>query len=123
MKYKIKIITGFRKDQEYLISAEEAHKAYYLFLNPDKRSIFDGGLAILGAEIRRIEPDYNGTMGWNPTYQLTDDDWNEIKNKGIDRKLQRIITISSDIAKLCSPEDLAKPITQLTEEKYKYLLT
>ena len=41
---KIKIITGFRKDQYYTIDAEEAHKAYYLFLNPEERGVFNNGV-------------------------------------------------------------------------------
>ena len=28
----IKLIVGFRRDQEHSVSMEEAHKAYYLFL-------------------------------------------------------------------------------------------
>ena len=58
MNPKIKLIVGFRRDQEHSIDADEAHKAYYLFLNPEKRGVFKSGLAIVGADIKEIVPDY-----------------------------------------------------------------
>lgn len=102
----IKIITGFRKDQAFSVSTEEAHKAYYLFFNPDARSSFSDGLAIKGSEIERIEPDYQGSMGWNSTHTLDDDDMNEIRNKGVDRKLRGIMSQAMEVAKIAQPEDL-----------------
>ena len=71
---KIKIITGFRKDQYYTIDAEEAHKAYYLFLNPEERGVFNNGVAMIGKNVQGIEPDYHATMGWNSTHTLDSDD-------------------------------------------------
>lgn len=101
---KLKIITGFREDQSFSISSEEAHKAYYLFLNPDQRGVFENGLALRGSDIQRIEPDYQGTMGWNSTHRLDEDDWNEIKGKGIDRKMQNIMVNAQKIARLENPQ-------------------
>ena len=100
MKYKLKLITGFRGDQEYSIDAEEAHKAYYLFRNPEKRGVFSNGLALLGTDIRRIVPDYHGTMGWNPTHILDNDDWTEIIGRGVQDKLIKIQEKAQEVAKL-----------------------
>lgn len=118
----IKIITGYRKDQEHSIDAQEAHKAYYLFLNPDKRGIFKGGLAIRGEDIKAIEPDYNASMGWPPTYRPDDFDWAEIEKQGLSGKIKRMMEYArnvaiqdpskinlplSDVKKLLSPSTLA----------------
>jgi len=124
----IKIITGFRKEQKYTIPAEEAHKAYYLFLNPDKRGVFSNGVAVEGSTIKGIEPDYHATMGWNETHILDGDDWNEIASKNIDRKMQAFLSkgkevgylASGDIKVLATPLELPKPqdskVSQLTAQ-------
>jgi len=106
MKYKIKIVARFRgaNETEYSIPAEEAHKAYYLFLNPDTRTIFSNGLALKGEDIDRIVPDYHGTMGWNKTHKLSDDDWNDLKAKGITDKLQSICSKAEKVARLQNPQ-------------------
>jgi hypothetical protein len=121
MNYKIKLIVGFRRDQEHSVSAEEAHKAYYLFLNPEARSVFSNGLAIKGDQIQEIVPDYIGTMGWNPTYNLMNDDWSEIRDKGIDRKMNHYLSTAKEIAQIGDPTDLNQPLTELIEKKYPRL--
>ena len=95
---KIKIITGFRKDQHYTIEADEAHKAYYLFLNPQERGIFKNGVALIGQNIQGIEPDYNATMNWNPDHVLDGNDWNEIKKQGIEKELKDILQLGKEVA-------------------------
>lgn len=105
MNLKLKLITGFRKDQHYTIDADEAEKAYKLFLNPDHRGIFKNGLALIGSSIQAIEPDYNATMGWNADHALDGDDWNQIREKGVDRGLRDALAIgkhnaTSNIKKL-----------------------
>lgn len=119
MKYKIKVITGFRDDQFISISSEEAHKAYYLFLHPNERGIFENGIALRGVDIQRIEPDYHGTLGYNPTHKLDSDDWNDIRGKGVDRKLQQICIQAQQVAKLPSfpiSLPLSEAIKALPEE-------
>ena len=113
---KIKVICGFRKDQQYTIDADEAHKAYYLFLNPEKRSVFKNGVALIGQDIRGIEPDYHATMGWNPTHVLDSDDWNELRGKGIDSALQRVVSAAKDAAQLLPPEKMNLPLSSLLPE-------
>lgn len=111
MKYKVKIVCGFRKDEAYSIDAEEAHKAYYLFYNPDARTVFSNGLAIKGTEIDRIEPDYVGTMGWNHAHNMDNDDWNEVKAAGVDKSLQNILSQAKEVAHIATPELLNKPLS------------
>lgn len=95
---KLKIITGFRNDQFYSIDSEEAHKAYYLFMNPDARAIFSNGVAIIGKNIQGIEPDYHATMGWNGSHKMDSEDWNQIRGEGIDRKLRYVMEKAKDLA-------------------------
>lgn len=116
-KYKIKIVCGFRKEQEFTIDANEAHKAYFLFNNPEKRGTFDTGLALKGSDIQRIEPDYNATMGWNHTHQLTSDDWIELRSTGVAGKLQSIMSRAKEVARVGTVEDLLLPLIDL-KEKY-----
>lgn len=124
-KYKIKIITGFRQDQHYTIDADEAHKAYYLFLHPTERGVFENGVALRGDDIKQIDPDFHATMGWNSTHELDDDDWNEIRGKNVDRKLREICAKAQEVAKLpnISKEILDAPLSEnikLLPEKQEY---
>jgi len=121
MKFKIKLIVGFRRDQEHSIDAEEAHKAYYLFLNPEHRTVFNNGLAIKGSQIQEIVPDYHGTMGWNPTHVLDNDDWNEIRSSGVTATMQRYLSVGKEIAQHAELADLNVPLLELVKSKYPQL--
>jgi hypothetical protein len=112
---KIKLIVGFRRDQEHSIDANEAHKAYYLFLNPDKRGVFNNGLAIIGSQIQEIVPDYQGSMGWNSTHVLDNDDWNEIRAKGVDSKLRDILFKAKEIGTAPKIGQLEMPMSELMD--------
>lgn len=100
MKYYIKIICGFRPDQEYTVPLQEAHKAYYLFRNPDKQGIFTNGIGIKGSMIQAIKPDWHTTMGWNETHQLNNDDWQQLKDTGVEEKMKQIMYEAKKIADL-----------------------
>lgn len=121
MSLKIKIICGHRLDQEYSVDINEAHKAYHLFFNPDQRAIFSDGLAVEGADIRRIVPDYHATMGWNPTHKIDSDDMNELRGKGIDRQLQAAMGFAKQVAKIGDPQDLRVPLVALKEKHHALL--
>jgi len=112
---KIKITTGFNDDQKFTIESNEAHKAYYLFNNPDKRGVFNNGVALIGRDIRSIQPDYNAEMGWKPTHELDEYDWEEIRSKGVDKKFQEILTEAKDISYLAEkkPEVLQQKLSEV----------
>ncbi len=97
---KIKVITGFREEQYYVIDGNEAHKAYYLFMNPEERGVFKNGVALVGKNIQGIEPAWNETMGWNPTHKLDDDDWNDIHRNGIKVKMRELLSESKRVMPL-----------------------
>ena len=122
MKYYIKLIVGFRRDQEHTIPASEAHKAYYLFNNPDVRTIFLNGLAIKGDQIQEIVPDYHATMGWNPTHILDNDDHNELTLNGVKLKMQFIMAEAKEIGARGNPEELQIPLNKLIEGKTPQVL-
>lgn len=100
----ISITTGFGPDQRHTISDDEAHKAYYLFLHPESRGIFDNGLALIGKNITSVEPDYRATMGWHASHKLDGDDWEDISAKGVDRKLADVMTRAKLVAHLAEKE-------------------
>jgi len=105
---KVKIITGFRVDQHYTIEADEAHKAYYLFRNPEERGVFNNGVAIIGKNIQGIEPDYHAMMGWNPTHTLDSNDYNELRGKGVDVKIRDTLANAKLLADRITPQNKAK---------------
>lgn len=115
---KVKIKTGYRQDQFLTIDADEAHKAYFLFLNPEARTVFRNGVALIGKDIRGIVPDYHATMGWNPTHQLTSDDYNEMRSKGTDVLLTRALESAKEYAEMIQRENrlelLSKPMDEST---------
>lgn len=119
MIHKIKIVMKFRGVNEviYSIPADEAHKAYYLFVNPHKRTIFNNGLAIKGEDIERIEPDVIGTMGWNQGYKLSPED--NLETQGIKRKLEKICWIASQVGKSDNPQ-LDDPLSKVIKENEIY---
>ena len=100
MKYYIKVITGFREDQYNIISMQEAHKAYYLFKNPTERGVFENGVALVGKNIHEIQPAWNETMGWNPTHELDDNDWNEIDKLGVGKKMRILLGHAKEVGDL-----------------------
>ncbi len=110
----IKIKTGFLDHQYFIIEDEEYHKAKYLFLNPEARTIFLNGVAIIGKNIHGFEPAYNEIMGWNPTHKIDADDWNEIRKKGIKRDMEKLELQSMQVLERAkhSPELLNMPLSE-----------
>ncbi len=95
-KATFRIYTGF--DSYFSISSDELHKAYYLYLHPEKRTIFKDGNAIEGKLIMRIAPDYHAMMGYNPSHKLDSDDWNHIQSKDLISLVEKYMVIANDIA-------------------------
>lgn len=117
-KLFIKVITGFRDNQYYVINGDEAHKAYYLFMNPEERGVFKNGVALIGKNIQGIEPDWNETMGWNPTHKIVDDDWNEIHKRGVKTRMRELLTEAKRVMPLIEKNKalLQINLTQITQE-------
>lgn len=86
MKKYYKIYHGFNVEDYIEINEEELEKAYYCFLKK-LDSVFSGG-AVRGARIESIKPDFHRIMGWNRGYKLVEDDFAQIRQKGIDVKLR-----------------------------------
>lgn len=80
------------------IGENELEKALAAFRFGTSVIFNEGALEKIGD----IIPDYNASMGWNPTHQLGDDDWNDIRSKGVDRRLREL--------------------SQATKEKIDYLI-
>lgn len=113
-KLFVKITIGYGADEKFTIDMEEAHKAYFLFNNPDKRGIFSNGVAMVGKNIHSIQPDYHATMGWNPTHKINGDDWNQMKSLGIDEEMKNFLSGAKDVARLAEKDIklLEKPVSQ-----------
>ncbi len=112
-KLKVRIITGFREDQAHTIDAEEAHKAYYLFLHPEERGVFSNGLPLVGKNIQTIEPDYHATMGWNPSHALDGNDYNEIRDCGVDKELRDTLSLAKEVAVRLPASKMDAPLSEL----------
>lgn len=114
---KIKLIIGFRQEQYLVIEADEAHKAYYLFLHPEERGVFKNGVALVGKNIQGIEPAWNEIMDWNPTHKLDDDDWNEIRKKSIDVKMRDLLVEAKQLSYLAekNPQILNTPLDEVKQ--------
>lgn len=104
MKYYIKLVTGFREDQEISIPMQEAHKAYYLFNNPEARGTFDNGIALIGSDIRQIKPDWNQTMGWNSKHKIDSYDEREMIGTGVKDKMFDLLEKAKNVAKEISSD-------------------
>lgn len=113
---KVKIIVGYRRDQEYSIDDQEAHKAYFLFTHPAARGVFKNGLGMIGEDIKGIVPDWHGTMGWNPSHIMDGNDWNEVRS--MQPKMDAMLAAASAIGKVATPEDLNVPLRELVATKY-----
>lgn len=88
MKLYYKILCGYDREREVPITQEELEKAYGIFLIGG-RSVFSGG-AVDSRHIHAIVPDWHRIMGWTPEYRLGVDDWNELRDTGVDREARAL---------------------------------
>ena len=100
---KLKVICGFEEDEKHTIDTSEAHKAYYLFLNPEQRGVFSNGIAVRGKDIKSIKPDYNASMNWNPNYDLDAEDMNHVRRAGVDRLTRKAMSEAKEVARVGKP--------------------
>ena len=93
--------TGYGKDDFIRIdNLADLERAQGAFLTNSK-TIFDNGAACRGQDIISIREDWHREMGWNRTYrnddgnvkeyELGEDDWNEIRNKGVEEKYKGVL--------------------------------
>ena len=83
MYYKVKI--GYNADDYISIDNElDLQKILYAFMKQKKVMLSD--CVLDGKSIIWIKEDWNKEMGWSPTYKLGDDDWLEIRQRGVERK-------------------------------------
>lgn len=86
LKRYFKIHLGYGDEMKLSIGEDEIERVMTAFLTGKKIQTSAG--AIDGSKILLIKEDWNKTMGWNETHQLTSDDWNEINQKGVDNLYQ-----------------------------------
>jgi hypothetical protein len=112
---KIKLIKGYREDQYSIIDAEEAHKAFYLFLNPSERGAFSNGVLAIGADIKDIQPAWNETMGWNPLHKINTEDWNEIRSCGLEAQMIDVVADARALVPYVTKNKnlLSKPMSEV----------
>lgn len=108
--FYVKVNTGFNTSVS--IPGDEAHKAYHLFLNPEKRTVFSNGVALVGKNITSIEPDYIKIMGWNEGYKLIADDYADIRDKGVDKKALSLLEKAKDIAQIIDSQNKMELLNQ-----------
>lgn len=94
MDLKYKVVFGYETERHISISADELKKAYGVFLGGG-RAVFKEG-AVDGKYIQAIMPDYHATMGWNTGYKLSQYDYEELRESGIDRKLRDFQNTTKD---------------------------
>lgn len=90
MKNYFKIIRGYNAEDYLEIEESELEKSLYCFLEK-KDSVFSGG-AIRGSQIIAIQPDFHRTMGWNRGYKLCAEDFEELRQKGVDKKCNNLLS-------------------------------
>ena len=88
MKY-FKIKVGYGENEYVPIDEDELETALFVFLTEGK-GIFKNGV-VRGKDIIGITEDWHKAMGWNKGYELSADDWIDIKEKGVQAEYQGLI--------------------------------
>lgn len=82
--FKIRIGYGKGDDTFIPIDESELETALYCFIM-DGKGVFKGGVC-RGKDIISITEDWHKEMGWNESHVMDSDDWNDLYQKGIDKK-------------------------------------
>lgn len=89
IEHYYKILQGYEHERDIIIRENELERAYGLFMLGG-RWIFSGG-AVDGKNIQTIVEDYHSTMGWNKEYRLGTDDYEQLTQLGVDRKMRLVL--------------------------------
>ena len=89
-----KIIWGYEAEDYTEIDETEVEKAEYAHLTK-KDAIYSGG-SVSGSRIIAVAEDYHRAMGWNRGYKLGALDYEELKEKGIDREYRKFLAEKKD---------------------------
>jgi hypothetical protein len=106
MEYHFKVKIGYGPTDFIKIhTLGDLEKAQYAFVK-NAKVLFDTGEACRGQDIISIKEDWHSEMGWNDVfrdedgkareYTLSNDDWDEIRSKGAERKYKGIMSSVKD---------------------------
>ncbi len=120
MKYHFKIKIGYGLTDFIKISSlGDLEKAQYAFVK-NAKVLFDTGEACRGQDIISIKEDWHSEMGWNDVfrddegkareYVLSNDDWNDIRSKGAERKYKGIMS------------SVKERVSHLIQNKHEHLI-
>jgi hypothetical protein len=94
MYFRIK--TGYGNNDFITIdNMADLEKAQLAFLT-DGKVMFSNGEVCRGKDIISIKEDWHTEMGWNESYEMGDDDWAELKRKGIIGKYTGLLGEAKD---------------------------
>lgn len=92
--FRVKIEYGKGEQNSVLITENELELALHAFITEEK-VLFRNG-AVRGKDIISITEDWHTEMGWNPGYNLRDEDYAELKSKGILKKYTGVIALAKE---------------------------
>lgn len=92
--FRVKIEYGKGEQNSVLIDESELEIALYAFITEEK-VLFKNG-AVRGKDIISITEDWHTEMGWNPGYTLRDEDYAELKSRGILKKYTGVIAAAKE---------------------------
>jgi hypothetical protein len=106
MKYHFKVKIGYGLTDFIKISSlEDLEKAQYAFVK-NAKVLFNTGEACRGQDIISIKEDWHSEMGWNDVFRdedgkareyfLSNDDLDEIRSKGAERKYKGVMSSVKD---------------------------
>lgn len=87
-----KVVHGYNQEDFIAIDETELEKAMYAHMTEKKVFLNNG--SVNGSQILKIVPDYHKAMGWNYSYKLGTEDWEQIKSRC--KSYDGIVAIAKD---------------------------
>lgn len=116
MKTKhFKVMRGFGTDDYIPITESELKKAIYAHMTGTNVAFEMGSIS--GNHISAVVPDFQRTMGWNPSHKLDNDDWTDIRSRGLDNGMRNMIASAKEDVQMI----IATGNTNLLNEPIKTL--